>query len=179
MRGRHKLEDPKLRSWEKNLECFNMRVPAKFFELSEQPFAVLLVVRRADVMRARGEKLHILLHVVWGRNRAELLLPALFRRARITEESTEAGLLLLLANRHERKTKNQTNHKCKTAHNTSREFRLSVAKWRSRTLFGNRSRYHVRVARDVMASNILVNHATFHDKSNAADDRDVVQRISI
>src|SRR5579872_5825404 len=156
-----------------------MRVPAPFLKLGEQPFAVLLVVGRADVVRARGENLHILLHVVRGRNRAELLLPTLFRRGRISEETAEAGMLFLLAYRHEWKRENQTNQKCKATHNTSRGFRLSIPKWCSRTLFDNLSRYDARVARNVMTSNVLVNHAAFHNEHNAADCGDVIQRISI
>src|SRR5579872_64369 len=155
-----------------------MRVPAPFLKLGEQPFAVLLVVGRADVVRARGEKLHILLHVVRGRNRAELLLPTLFRRGGIAEEAAKTGMLLLLANRDKRKTENQTNQKCKTTHNTSQDLGYRFQKWCSRTLFGNFSRHHARVTRNVMTSNILINHAALHHKRNAADSRNVIQRIS-
>jgi hypothetical protein len=45
----------------------------------------------------------------------------LFRRGRIAEEAAKAGMLLLLANRDERETENQTNQECKATHNTSQD----------------------------------------------------------
>jgi len=57
--------------WEKNLKRFDGGIPSPGFHLIANPLGILLVVGRAEVMRMRGEPLHILAKIVRIGNRAE------------------------------------------------------------------------------------------------------------
>ena len=54
-----------------HVEGFDVRVPAPLLELRQNPFGVLLVIRRADVMRARAQAPHVLALVVRAGNGAK------------------------------------------------------------------------------------------------------------
>ena len=70
----------------------DVRVEAVALELREDPLGVVLVVRRADVMRARGQPLHRRAHVRGLRDRLELVLPLALGLARGVGESEQGGL---------------------------------------------------------------------------------------
>ena len=55
-----------------------MRIQAEFLELGQDPFGIVFIVRRADVMRMRGKPLHISAKVGRIRRSAKFLLPVAF-----------------------------------------------------------------------------------------------------
>ena len=62
----------------KHVEGFDVRVQAEFLELGQDPFGIVFIVRRADVMRMRGKPLHISAKVGRIRRSAKFLLPVAF-----------------------------------------------------------------------------------------------------
>jgi hypothetical protein len=75
LRRRDHLDPALLGGGEQHVERLDARVEPPLLELRQDPLRVVLVVRRADVVRARGEPLHVLAHVRGVRNRPELRLP--------------------------------------------------------------------------------------------------------
>src|SRR5277367_4793658 len=59
MRGLHEFKLPLFGRGEENIESFDLSVQAKFLELGENPFRVVFVVWRSDMVRTRGEPLHV------------------------------------------------------------------------------------------------------------------------
>src|SRR5207248_1614404 len=70
------------RGWKKHVKLLDLRVQTKLFEFPKNPFRVLLVVRRPNMVRMRREQFHIRAHVLWIRKRAQLLFPLAFRLRR-------------------------------------------------------------------------------------------------
>ena len=77
------LDEPFFRRREENVKLFDMRVEAKLLEFCGDPFGVLFVVGRADVVRVRGETLHVIAEVLRAGNGAELLFPLAFDAGRL------------------------------------------------------------------------------------------------
>src|SRR6185312_1562880 len=91
-RRRDELDESLLWRREEHVERLDVRIPTSILELLEDPFRVLLVVRRANVMWTRGEQLHVRAHARWIGQRAEFVLPvALNARRRWSEAEDVAG----------------------------------------------------------------------------------------
>src|ERR1051326_7731541 len=73
---RDELEEALLGRGKKNAEVLDVRVPSPLLEFGKNPFRILLVVGRTDVMRARAEQLHALAQHVGIGNGAEFFFPA-------------------------------------------------------------------------------------------------------
>src|SRR5258708_3184367 len=63
---------------EQDVVRFDLNVKAEFLEFCGKPVGVVLVVRRADVVRTGGEALHVRAHVLWTGNGAQLFFPLAF-----------------------------------------------------------------------------------------------------
>src|SRR5207244_6207260 len=72
---RDELEHALFGGREQDVETLDLRVPAIRFELRHEPLRVVVVVRRADMMRARGQPLHRASMSLRIGDRAELRLP--------------------------------------------------------------------------------------------------------
>ena len=81
--GLYQFHGALFRSRKQDVEVLDMRVQSPFFHLGQQPFGIVLVIRRANVMRARREPLHVLALIVGVGNRAELRLPIALGAGRI------------------------------------------------------------------------------------------------
>ena len=68
-----------LRGGEEHAKSFDVRVQTPGSELRQNPFGVVFVVGRADVVRICGQTAHVLAHVVGHGKGAELLFPLAFR----------------------------------------------------------------------------------------------------
>src|SRR5208283_2695417 len=69
------FEHPHLRSGEQHIERLDVRIQPPFLEAGQDPFRIVLVVRRSDVVRARAETSHVLPKIGRVGNSAELRLP--------------------------------------------------------------------------------------------------------
>ncbi len=117
--GLDQLHQPLLGRGEENLEGLDVRVEPPLFEFGQDPLGVVLVIRRADMMRARGKPPRILAQVLGRGNRLKLRLPvALDPRGLIRVAGKRlrgAGL-----GRPQHKThQNEQNNQHKTTHKTS------------------------------------------------------------
>src|SRR5206468_12255711 len=74
---------------EDNVERFDARVEPEALELGEEPLGVVLVVRRADVVRAGRQPAHVLAQRVGRRDRAELGLPLALGLRRLSREAAQ------------------------------------------------------------------------------------------
>ena len=84
IRGRlQELDQPGLRSREKHLKGFDLRVETPFLEPCEDPFRVVLVVSGPDVMGSRGQAPHRLANVVRRDGGPKLGFPRLFESRRL------------------------------------------------------------------------------------------------
>ena len=83
MAGLYQFQQALLGRREKHIIRFDLRIPPPLFEFGEEPFSVVLVVWRADMVRARTEALHILPQIGWIRNGAELAFPIALRMVRL------------------------------------------------------------------------------------------------
>ena len=63
------------RSRKEDVESFNVRVESPFFEAGQDPLGIVLVVRRADVVRARTQVLHVGPQVCGVGDGTEFILP--------------------------------------------------------------------------------------------------------
>ncbi len=99
------LEHTLLRRGEKNLKRFHVHVPAPLLEFRRQPFLVVLIVGRADVVRPRRQQLHVIANIVRRNRRAEFLLPLPFCARIVAREACQAGLRVLLR---QKRPRNQT-----------------------------------------------------------------------
>ena len=81
-RGLHEFEQALLRGGKEHVELLDRRVPAPFLELRHDPFGVVLVVRRADMMRPRAQALHVGLEIRRLRQGPEGLVPGFGARLR-------------------------------------------------------------------------------------------------
>ena len=75
---RDHLEQPLLRRREEHLELLDVRVEPRLAEAREDPLGVVLVVRRADVVRTGAQALERFAHAGRLGNRPELALPITF-----------------------------------------------------------------------------------------------------
>ena len=57
--GRDHFDYANFRRREQNVEGLDVRIEAPLFEVREDPLGVVLVIRRAHVMRARRQALHV------------------------------------------------------------------------------------------------------------------------
>jgi len=73
---------------EEDLVRFDLNVKTEFLEFCGKPVGVVLVVGRADVVRAGGETLHVRTHVLRAGNGAQLFFPTGVRRERIRRSSS-------------------------------------------------------------------------------------------
>ena len=69
------LHRPLLGRGEEHVEGLDARVEAEALELRENPFGIVVVVRRADVVGPRRETAHVLAHGIRARDGAEFRLP--------------------------------------------------------------------------------------------------------
>ncbi len=67
--------DPHFRSRKQNVESLDVGVETPLLEFGQHPFGVVLVVRRADVMRTGGEALHVVAQVLGLGDGAEFCFP--------------------------------------------------------------------------------------------------------
>src|SRR5258705_199901 len=88
-RGRDQLHDALPGRREEHVERLYACVEAEALELGEQPLGVVLVVRRADVMRARRQAAHVGAQRAGGRDRAELGFPLALRLGGFGGEAAE------------------------------------------------------------------------------------------
>src|SRR2546422_2170425 len=90
----HQLDEAILWRGKEHVEGFYVRVPAELLEPGGDPFRIVFVVRRADMMRARREALHVSAQVLRAGNRTELFFPLAFGARRfggITVERLVVG----------------------------------------------------------------------------------------
>src|SRR5581483_11569647 len=70
-----KFEHTLTRGWEENVESFDVRVVAPLAELTQNPFGIVLIVWRADMVRVRGDAAHVLALLIGCRNGAKADFP--------------------------------------------------------------------------------------------------------
>ena len=73
--GLDKFENACLRSWVEDVELFHVGVPAPLFIARHEPFGVLLLVFRTDIMGMRGKPDHIGVNSRRVRDPAEFSFP--------------------------------------------------------------------------------------------------------
>ena len=72
------LDHTLFRGWKQYVKVFNVAVQTPFFEFREDPFRIVLVIRRANMVRPGGKPLHVVAQVVLLRNVAEFAFPIAF-----------------------------------------------------------------------------------------------------
>ncbi len=83
------LEDPGLRGRKKHVVLLNLRVESPGLESLQNPFGVVPVVGRADMMRAGAQPLHGVSHDLGAGDRPEFLLPGAFGLRRRGREAVK------------------------------------------------------------------------------------------
>src|SRR5260370_28000127 len=78
-----KFDEAFFRSWKEDIELLDVRVETKLLEFSGDPFGVVFVVWRTDMVRARREAVDVSAEVFPGRNGAEVLFPPAFDAGRV------------------------------------------------------------------------------------------------
>src|SRR2546430_13931722 len=91
LRGRHELHDALLGRGEQHVERLDARVEPEALELGEDPVGVVLVVGRADVVRARRQVAHVLAQRVGRRDCTELGLPVALDLGGLGREAAEVA----------------------------------------------------------------------------------------
>src|SRR5689334_15312392 len=79
MRWADQLQNALFRRREKYIELLDLSVKSPRLELRKDPFGILLVIRRADVMRTGTQPLHGVTHDLGVGNGAHLGFPVAFR----------------------------------------------------------------------------------------------------
>ena len=87
--GGDQLDHALERCGEQHVKRLDMRVEAEASELGENPFGIVLVVRRADVVGTRGEPAHVGPQRIGRGNGAELRLPVPFGLGGFRCEATQ------------------------------------------------------------------------------------------
>src|SRR5260370_28071350 len=88
-----KFDEAFFRSWKEDIELLDVRVETKLLEFSGDPFGVVFVVWRTDMVRARREAVHVSAEIVPARDGAELLFPLAFGAGRFRGGAEERLLL--------------------------------------------------------------------------------------
>ena len=88
---RDHFEGARLGSGEEHLEGFDVGVQAPLFELRQDPLGVVLIVGRADVMRAGGQALHVVVQILGAGSGAEHYLPVVFGVRRFRRVAAQDG----------------------------------------------------------------------------------------
>ena len=89
--GLDQFERALFRRREEHVEGFDLRVQAPLLELRQHPLGVVLVVGRADVMRPRGEALHVIVQVLGAGNGAEHHFPVVLGTRRFRRVAAQNG----------------------------------------------------------------------------------------
>src|SRR5437660_7113281 len=83
----HELNQTLLRRRIQHVEILDLRLQTKLFELRRNPFRIVFVIWRADVVRTRRKPLHIRAMIFRIRNGSEFFFPLPFRARRFRAES--------------------------------------------------------------------------------------------